>query len=87
MAYKQAQNRRKKLMKTYSQIKGMRKHLHPGGVWYDEERGFFYKYTASNTPGYTKLLRKQSNKKIRQSTDNLSHGDYRKLYDYKWILF
>lgn len=87
MAYKQAQNRRKKLLKTYKEIEGMRKHLTGSGVWYNEDRGFYYKYTASNTPGYAKLLRRQCNKKIRQSKDTLNHGDYRRMYDYKWTLF
>jgi hypothetical protein len=56
-------------------------------VWYDEYRGFYYKYTASNTPGYAKALRKISNKKVRKALDVGNHGDYRKKYDYKWALF
>lgn len=87
MAYEQARNRRKKLLKTYKEVEAMRKHYTGSGVWYDEDRGFFYKYSASNTPGYAKLLRRQSNKKIRQSKDTLSHGEYRRMYDYKWTLF
>lgn len=87
MAYKQVQNRRKKLLKTYKQIKGMRKHYTGSGVWYDEDRGFYFKYTASNTPGYAKMLRRISNKRVRKSADIGNHGDYRKSYDYKWALF
>jgi protease II len=86
MAYKQAKNRRKKLLKTYKQIEDMRKHYTGSGVWYDEDRGFYYKYTASNTPGYAKLLRKRGNKKVRQSNDILNYSDYRRVYDYKWTL-
>jgi hypothetical protein len=85
--YKQASNRRKKLMKTYKEVEGMRKHYTGSGVWYDEERGFFYKYTASNTPGYAKFLRRRTNKKLRQTKAALNHGDYRRVYDYKWALF
>ena len=87
MAYKQAETRRKKLLKTYKQIEGMRKHYTGSGVWYDEDRGFYYKYTASNTPGYAKLLRKYGNKKVRQAKDTLNHGEYRRVYDYNWTLF
>jgi hypothetical protein len=87
MAYKQAQNRRKKLVKTYKEIEGMRKHYTGSGVWYDEDRGFYYKYTASNTPGYAKYLRRRTNKKLRQSKDTLNHGEYRRVFDYKWALF
>ena len=87
MAYKQAQNRRKRLLKTYRQIEDMRKHCTGSGVWYDDERGFYYKYTASKTPGYAKSLRKYGNKKVRQSKDILNHSEYRRVYDYKWTLF
>ena len=83
MAYKQARNRHKKLVRTYNETK----HSCGSGVWFDEERGFFYKYTASNTPGYAKLLRRQGNKKIRQSKCTHKYGEYRRMYDYKWALF
>lgn len=81
--YKQAQNRRKHLEKTYEQTKNS----YGAGVAYNEERGFYYKYPASNTPGYTKLLRRISNKKVRKSVDVGNHGTYRKSYDYKWEVY
>lgn len=87
MAYKQARNRRKRLQKTYDEIKNMRSHYTGAGVWMDPDRGFLYRYIASNTPGYAKLLRRIGNKKVRQSKDTLKHRDYRKVYDYKWTLF
>ena len=87
MAYKQAHTRKKKLLKTYQEVKHMRKHYTGSGVWYDEDRKFYYKYTASNTPGYAKMLRRISNKKVRKSIDVGNHGVYRKSYDYKWTLF
>ena len=81
--YKQAKCRRKKLLKTYEATK----HGEGSGVWYDEDRGFYYKYTASNTPGYAKALRKMSNKKVRKAADVGNHAAYRKNFDYKWALF
>lgn len=87
MAYKQARNRRKRMKKTYDEIKNMKGHYTGAGVWIDEDRGFFYRYSPSNTPGYAKLLRRIGNKKVRQSKDILKHGDYRRVYDYKWTLF
>ena len=83
MAYKQARNRRKKLVKTYEETKNS----YGSGVWYDEDRGMYKKYTASNTPGYAKSLRRTGNKKVRQSKEVHNHGEYRKVYDYKWTLF
>ena len=87
MAYKQARNRHKKLLKTYNQVKGMRKHYTGAGVWYDDERGFYFKYRPSNTPGYAKSLPRIGNKKVRKSKDILNQSEYRKIYDYKWALF
>jgi hypothetical protein len=81
--HKQAENRRKKLLKTYEKTKNS----YGSGVWYDEDRGFYYKYSASNTPGYTKLLKRISNKKVRRAAEVGNHGDYRRNYDYKWVLF
>ena len=83
MAYKQAKNRRKKLEKTWEETKN----CCGSGVWFDEEKNRFIKYTASNTPGYAKLLRRMSNKKVRKTEDVGNHGVYRKSYDYKWELF
>ena len=83
LAYKQAQNRKKHLRKTYNQTKTK----YCSGVWYDEERGYYYKYYASNTPGYTKRLRKISNKRVRRLQDPGHHSSYKRAYDYKWILF
>lgn len=87
MAYKQARNRKKKLLKTFREVESMRKHYSGSGVWFDEDRGFYYKFTASNTPGYAKMLRRISNKKVRKMADVGSHGDYRRNFDYKWTLF
>lgn len=87
MAYKQAKNRKKRLQRTYDEIKNMKGHYTGAGVWIDEDRGFLYRYSASNTPGYAKLLRRIGNKKVRHSKDILKHGDYRRVYDYKWTLF
>lgn len=83
MAYKQAKARHKKLLKTYNETK----YNYGSGVAFDEERNFYYKYTASNTPGYTKVLKKLSNKKVRKTSDIGSYSNYRRKYDYNWVLF
>lgn len=83
MAYKQAKARHEKLVKTYNETR----HSYGSGVGFDESRNFYYKYTASNTPGYTKELKRISNKKVRRATDIGSHNSYRRKYDYYWILF
>ena len=82
--YKQAKNRHKRLAKVYEETKHS---CGGGGVWYDEKRGFYYKYPASNTPGYTKLLKRISNKKVRKTAEVGDYGSYRKSYDYKWEIY
>ena len=86
MAYDQARNRKRRLERTYKQIKDQNSHYSGSGVWYDEDRGFYYRYTCSNTPGYARSLRRISNKRVRKSSMLLNHGEYRRLYDYKWAL-
>jgi hypothetical protein len=83
MAYKQAANRKKRLLKTYRETRNS----YGSGVWFDEERGIYRKYTASNTPGYAKAIRKAGNKKFRRTKNVGNHCAYKKHYDYKWILF
>lgn len=87
MTYKQARNRKKRMQKTYNEIKRMKGHYTGAGVWLDEDRGFFYRYSPSNTPGYAKLLRRIGNKRIRQSKDTFRNSEYRRVFDYKWTLF
>lgn len=83
MAYKQAQNRKKRLMKTYRQTK----HKYGPGVWFNEDTGRYIKCSASNTPGYTKALRRVSNRKVRRAAETYRNSTYKKLYDYWWILY
>ena len=83
MAWIQAQKRKEKLQKTFRKTKNG----YGSGVWYDDERGFYYRYTATNTSGLAKYLRRVGNKRVRHSKEAFQHGDYRKVFDYKWTLF
>lgn len=56
------------------------------GAWFDPEKKRYIRYYGSNTPGYKKLLRRMSNRKVRRYGDALNNGRYRKVYDYWWIL-
>lgn len=58
-----------------------------GFAYFNEKKNRYIQYSASNTPGYTKLLRRISNKKIRKATDLPRKGNYKKLFDYWWTLF
>lgn len=74
------QPRLKKLYdKTYNQYRG--------GAYYDARKRRFVRYWASNTPGYTKYLRRQTNKKIRRSDELYQGGLYKKAFEYWWAIF
>lgn len=83
MAYKQAQNRKKRLLKTYRQTKTN----YGAGVFFDEDKGRYIRYYPSNTPGYTKTLKKISNRKVRHAKEVGSHSVYKRHYNYRWIVF
>lgn len=57
------------------------------GAYFDESKGRYVKYTPNRGSGYTKYLKKMSNKKLRQTKETLNHRAYKKNYDYMWILF
>ena len=84
MSYIQAQQRKKHLLKTYR----CTKNSCGGGVAYNADKGFYYKYTVAKH-GRARQLRKVSNKKIRtMPIDTIGNfSTYRKHYDYKWHLY
>lgn len=73
MGYKQAQLRKARLLKTYRKTK----HSYGAGVWFNDDKGFYIRYSPSNTPGYTKALRRINNRKVRRARDNYNHGSYK----------
>lgn len=83
MGYRRSRNERKKLKKLYRKTKNSCR----GGAWYNDDKERYIRYSASNTPGYSKYLRKLSNRKLRHSNDVLNYGLYRKIFDYWWVLF
>lgn len=81
MAYKQAQNRKKHLLKTYNETKNW----YGAGVYFDETRGCYRRYSITDG-GRGKRLRRISNRKVRKAKNIGSFGNYRKVYDYWWEL-
>lgn len=57
------------------------------GVYYDDKKERYVRFSQNRNPGLTKMLRRKSNKKIRQSEDVWNYNKYRRLYDYWWILY
>ena len=80
MAWKQAQNRRKRLVKCYKNTLG----YGLGGVWYDKDEDRYYRYTYNN-----RWFKKHAARVFRRR--HVTYGGkgntHRKEYDYIWTVF
>lgn len=87
MSYKESEDRRKKLNKLLYETK----HSYGSGAWYDEEAGRIKKYSASDNSKYPSYLKKHSarlyRRKYKKSEILLQRGDYKKTFDYWWMLY
>lgn len=83
MGYRRSKQRQRRLKKLYEDTKNSCR----AGAWYDDDKERYIRYSPSNTPGYTKSLRRITNKKIRKNGDLLNHGLYKRIHDYWWTLF
>jgi len=83
MGYHESRERNRRLKKLHDETENQ----YYVGVYYDEDKKRYIKYSPNKRAGYTKCIRKIANRKVRRSKDLLRHGTYRKLYDYWWELF
>ena len=83
MGYRASQERNRRLKKLYADTK----YSYSAGVYYDDDKGRYVKYTPRRKSGYTKFLRRVANRKVRKNKDYFKRGLYRKVYDYWWELF
>ena len=82
--YFRSKERNKRLKKLYSETKNS----YGEGAWYDEEKKRYIKCSSSNTTGYTKWLRRLSNRRVRKMKDiTLNNCQYKKVFDYRWELY
>lgn len=84
MGYHGSKERNRRLKKTYDETK----HYYGSGVYYDDKKKRYIRYYPSSKTGYTKYLRRISNKRVRRMDydDVLKYGQYRKMFDYWWTL-
>ena len=82
MSYRGSQERNRRLKKLYEQTR----HQIGGGAYYSERKKSYVKYSASDSIRITKYLRRQSNRKVRKSNELANGNQYRKHYDYWWII-
>lgn len=83
MGYRRATERNHRLKKLYNETKN----TFGSGVYYDDKKQRYIKYSLRNSHGYTKYLRKVSNRRVRKSDISMNGSSYKRLYDYWWELF
>lgn len=81
--YRRSKENRRRLKKLYESTKNS----YGAGAWFSDRKQRYIRYAPSNTPGYTKYLRRISNRKVRHRKELLNHGAYKKAFDYWWTLF
>ena len=82
--YFRSKERDRRLKKLYDATKSG----YGAGAWYNEEKKRYIRCSNSNTTGYTKWLRRLSNRRIRRMKDvTLNNGQYKKVFDYWWELY
>lgn len=55
-----------------------------GGAYYSDKKQRYVRYWSCRTPGYTKYLRRISNRRVRHCKELMQGGQYKKLYAYWW---
>lgn len=84
MSHRRKAMERRKLKKLHDETWNS---VFAGAYWNDRKQRYVRFYTC-RTPGYTKYLRRLSNRRVRHSLDVPMRGSgYRKHYDYWWELY
>ncbi len=83
MGYRRARERNRRLKKLYDETKNS----YGAGVYYNDRKKRYIKCPSCSTPGYTKYLRKISNRRVRKSDIPLKGCSYKRLFDYQWELW
>ena len=87
MAWKQSNERNKRLEKLYEETKNG----YGSGAFYNKYKGRIEKYSPSDNSKYPHWLKKRCarlyRRKYRNSDILLQRGKYKKDYDYWWEIF
>lgn len=77
MAYRQAQQRKKRLEKLAKKTH----HSYRGGAYYDKDKHRYIRYGAA-PPRIKKSYKKVARCKVRRAANLINYNGYRKEYDY-----
>lgn len=84
MSYRRKKEDKKRLKRLYEKTNNAST---GAGVYYSDKKKRYIKTTASTATGYTKFLRRISNKKYRKHKEIHNFSAYKKLFDYWWALY
>lgn len=82
MGYFRVAEQKKRDIKVYYQTKN----YYGAGVYYDDQKQRYIRYSPNSKSGLTTLLKRVSNKKVRKAKEIHNHCQYKRLYDYWWNL-
>lgn len=77
MSYQRSCQEYKRMRRLYDKTKN----AYGAGVYFNEQKNRFMRYSASNGVR-SKFLKKQSNKRVRRATDLHNYAAYRRYLDY-----
>ena len=84
MSYKRKREDNRRLKRLYEKTNNASS---GAGAWYSHKKKRYIKSVPSTTSGYTKFLRRISNKKYRKHNEIHNFSTYKKLFDYWWTLY
>lgn len=82
MGYLRSKERNRRLEKLYEETKNS----YGAGVWYDEKKGRYIRYSCGGRK-HKRYLKKLSSKKARRYQGDMQNSDYKRTFDYWWELY
>jgi hypothetical protein len=85
MSWQRSAETKRRLKHLYEETK----HTYGKGVWYDERKGRYIQYWASNgRTGRVKWVKRKCNRAVRRYKGDLpTKGSYRKVSEYWWEIW
>ena len=75
MGYRRHYEDKQRLKKLHNETKGS----FYAGAYFDDKKHRYVRFSPSKTPGFTKYLRWQANKRERRHGEIANHSQYKKL--------
>ena len=83
MGYFRSIENKRRLGNLYNETKSQ----YGNGAYFDEDKQRFIRYYPYGRPGYTKFLKRKTNKRVRKDNNLPRYSGYKRCYEYWWTLF